>query len=155
MTLPTQRVFSMSAFEGLRLLRLYALNHPNVSFIELADIIIKVEADGPSLDMVAAAYLHEVVDGNCPLSGHGFYQACITGVVVRHQPVWSKAMSQGRKRFLNQIKINPDDEVIFRAAGLLEDPPPENVVQWWDETAGRTRLLNDLTKMARPGKLSG
>lgn len=143
----TERVFALSAFEGVRLIRIYAGKQPGRSVTDLLSIIVKVEPDGASLDLEASAYLHELVDPGCPLGGDGFYQACISAVVTKHQPIWSKAMRQGRMRFLDTLEINDRD--IFVAAGLQNEPPPPNVVSWWDSVSCFARLITDLEKMAQ------
>src|SRR4051794_20265186 len=101
--LSTGRVFSLSSFEGLRLIRIYAAKQPETPVAELLSIIEKIEPDGASLDLQASEYLHELVEPGCPLSGDIFYQACISAVVTKHQPIWSKAMRQGRMRFLDTL----------------------------------------------------
>jgi hypothetical protein len=112
----------LSAFHHGSRQREYAAKQPQCSISEILSIIEKVEPDGVSLDLEASAYLHELVDPNCVLDGDGFYQACISAVVTRHQPIWSKAMRQGRMRFLDSLEVN--DRNVFAAAGLQKDPPP-------------------------------
>lgn len=141
----TERVFSLASFEGVRLIRQYAAKQPESALPELLVLIESIEPDGASLDLQASAYLHGLVDPKCALNGEGFYQACISAVVTRHQPVWSKAMRQGRMRFLDTLGI--DDRDVFAAAGLQKDPPPPGVVAWWDSVSCFARLVVDLQKM--------
>lgn len=144
-SISTERVFALSAFEGVRLIRIYATKQPNCPLEELLSIIAHVEFDAPNLDLEASAYLHRLVEDGCPLEGVGFYQACISTVVTKHQPNWCKAMRQGRMRFLNSLEQNDKD--VFAAAGLMKDPPSIEVVLWWDTVAGFARLLADIEKM--------
>ena len=65
--------------------------------------------------------------------------------MIRHQPIWAKAMRQGRKRFVASLKKNEQD--VFAAAGLMKDPPDAAVVFWWDDVAGHARLIVDGEKM--------
>jgi len=143
----TERLLSLSCFEGLKLLRLYAERHPEVDPTGLVDLILKVEADAPSLDIEAALVLNENIDRRCPLDGQEFYQQCIKAVVVYHQPIWAKSMRQGRSRFVDSL--SRDDRDVFSAAGLLNTPPEMDVVTWWDETVGHARLAIDTEKMAQ------
>lgn len=140
-----ERVFSLSAFEGVRLIRVYTAKQLGCSFQELLSTIEKVEADAINLDLTAAAYLHELVEDGSPLDGDDFYQACITAVVTKLQPSWCKAMRQGRRRFLDSLERNDRD--VFRAAGLMKEPTPLPVANWWDSVAGFSRMLTDLEKM--------
>lgn len=141
----TDRLLSLSCFEGLRLLRQYADKHPELDSANLTDLIIEVEADAKSLDIEAALILHQSVDKNCPLDGEVFYQQCIKAVVIHHQPIWAKSMRQGRSRFIDSL--GRDDRDVFAAAGLLNTPPDMDIVSWWDETVGHARLSIDTEKM--------
>lgn len=141
----TERVFSLPCFEGLRLLRKYRANHPELPLTDLLTLIESVEADALSLDMEASVYLSELVEKDCPLDGHIFYQSCIKGILIKHQPIWAKLMRQGRQRFVK--KLDRNDQDIFAAAGLMENPTPLHVVTWWDTVSGFSRLLTDQQKM--------
>lgn len=141
----TERVFALSAFEGVRVIRIYAARQPDLPLEELLPIIEHIEADAPNLDLQASLYLHGLVEVECPLSGDAFYQACITAVVTKHQPNWCKAMKQGRMRFLDSLKQNDRD--VFAAAGLAKEPPSIEVVTWWDGVSGYARMLADIEKM--------
>ena len=141
----TDRVFSLPCFEGLRLFRKYRANHPELPLADLLTLIASVEADAQSLDMEASVYLSELVEKDCPLDGHLFYQICIKGVLLKHQPVWAKLMRQGRQRFVK--KLDRNDQDIFAAAGLMENPTPLPVVTWWDSVSGYARLFTDHKKM--------
>lgn len=141
----TERIFSLPCFEGLRLYRSYLNLHPNLEMSDLLALIDKVEADAKSLDMEASVYLSLLVEEDCPLEGHVFYQTCIKAVLLKHQPIWSRTMRQGRKRFINALDENDHD--IFEAAGLMKEPPTGEIVAWWDEVSGHSRLISDLEKM--------
>lgn len=141
----TERVFALPCFEGLRLLRRYMSQHPDLGIPELLALIDHIEADAQSLDMEASVYLSELVESDCLLDGHVFYQTCIRGVLLNHQPIWAKMMRQGRQRFVK--KLDPNDQDVFAAAGLMENPTPLHVVTWWDSISGYARLLTDQQKM--------
>lgn len=141
----TERLFSLPSFEGLRLIRIYAEKQPDLDTTNLLELIENVEPDGASLDLEASAYLDTLVEADCPLEGPLFYQICIKIVLIRHQPLWAKSMRQGRKRFVKTLDKNDQD--IFFAAGLMQDPPPTEIVAWWDTVASHARLLSDADKM--------
>jgi hypothetical protein len=143
----TERVFALSAFEGVRLIRGYVAEQPQTPLNEILIIIEHVEADAAGLDLEAAAYLHGLVEEGCVLDGDEFYQACISAVVTKHQPNWCKAMKQGRMRFLDSLDANEHD--VFVAAGISRNPAPMNVVTWWDKVTGFARLLGDIEKMVQ------
>jgi hypothetical protein len=141
----TERVFALSAFEGVRLIRIYAAKQPEISIEQLLTIIEHIEADAANLDLEASIYLHGLVEPGCPLSGDIFYQACISAVVTKHQPTWCKAMKQGRMRFLDSLE--PNDRDVFAAAGIAKEPVPFEVVLWWDTVTGFARMISDIEKM--------
>lgn len=141
----TERVFALSCFEGVRLIRIYAAKHPGHSLEELVLIIEHIEADAANLDLEASVYLHGLVGPECALEGEPFYQGCISAVVTKHQPNWSTAMKQGRIRFLDSLE--PNDRDVFAAAGLAKEPPSLALAMWWDGVTGLARLLADLEKM--------
>lgn len=141
----TERVFSLPCFEGLRLFRKYQAVHPVLPVPELLALIDSVEADARGLDMDASAHLSTLVDDDCPLDGHAFYQVCIKAIVLKHQPIWSKLMRRGRIRFVKSLDTNDQD--VFAAAGLMNEPTPLEVVKWWDGVSGYARLISDQEKM--------
>lgn len=141
----TERVFSLPCFEGLRLLRRYMDRHPGLEIVELLGLIGQVEADAHTLDLEASVHLSSLVAADCPMDGHAFYQSCIKAVLTKHQPIWSKAMRSGRRRFVRTL--DPNDQDVFAAAGLMEDPTPLQVVTWWDTVSGYARLMSDQEKM--------
>ena len=143
----TKRVFSLSCFEGLRLLRQYGAMHPTLGTTELITLVESVEADGPSLDLVASAHLGTLVDDDCPVDGPPFYQACVKAILLKHQPIWSKTMRSGRARFIRTLDL--DDQDVFAAAGLMDNPPPIEVIRWWDDVSGHARLITDQAKMGQ------
>lgn len=145
LSVSTERLFSQSTFEGFRLVRKYRASQPTLSDDELIALIKKVDANGPSLDLQAAVYLESIVSGSVPDDTTGFYQLCIKTVLIVHQPIWAKAMRQGRKRFVNTLDRNDQD--VFSAAGIMDDPPSSKTVQWWDEVLGHSRLITDRQKM--------
>ncbi len=142
----TERLFTTSSFEGLRLIRRILLESPNASIEEIVTAIKLTEADALSLDLEASCELHAIVVP-CELDGHGFYRHCIRGVVLARFPVWVKTMKRGRQVFA--AKLEEDDHSIFENAGLLDSPPSPDVVEWWDTIGHEVKLETDLEKMTQ------
>lgn len=141
----TERLFSLSTFEGYRLIRKYRASQPALSNEDIVALIRRVDANGPSLDLTAAVYLESIVIEDVPDDTIGFYQVCIKTVLTTHQPIWAKAMRSGRKRFVKTLDRNDQD--VFSAAGLMDDPPSSQTVLWWDDVQGHSRLITDRQKM--------
>ena len=74
MMMPTERLFTLASFEGLKLIRLYSAQQPELTLAELTGLIEKIDQDGASLDLDASAYLHTLVDMDCPLENPDFYR---------------------------------------------------------------------------------
>lgn len=53
------------------------------------------------------------------------------------QPRWAKIIPHGRFTAINMMAM--DQKQCFREAGLLENPPSKDVVQWWDKLSAKTR----------------
>src|SRR5204862_100202 len=118
------RLFSMPAFEGLRILRLYAQDRPQMPPPELATLITRVEAAASSLDLEAAIFLHEQVPKLAPHGSIGFYRECISTVILLDIPDWAKLVTLGRGMFIKRLGDEEYRDVrsLFRQARLLDDP---------------------------------
>lgn len=142
------RLFSMAAFEGLRILRRHAAHNPNLPIVEIGAVIARVEADAAALDLEAAYSLSAIVpDVVSPEDGKAFYRSCIEAVTISKRPVWAKIMLLGRRKFVQ--KLSRDEMQCFREAGLLADPPTPDVIEWFDRVNGNTRLAADQIKLER------
>lgn len=144
-SISTERVFSLSCFEGLRLLRKHEERQPDLSLPQLISLVESVEADALSLDLEASVYLSKVVEYDASMDGRAFYQTCIRAVLRQRQPAWTKSMKSGRRRFAAELGL--DERSVFDAAGLMSDPPSPEVVCWWDDISGYARLSGNLESM--------
>jgi len=142
------RVFTMSAFEGLRILRLRQVSYPGTKLTELADLVRRVDPDGASHDFDAAFQLDPIVlPAAAAHEVPGFYQHCIEAAIPAFRPLWGRIITLGRSVFVQ--KLTRDEVQCFRAAGLLEDPPTRPTISWWDRVAAVARLRSDQEKMER------
>lgn len=142
-----QQLFSMSALEGLRAIRLQISLRPDLSLDETIRIVKSTEADACSFDFDAAVFLLDLIDDGIEPHGFGFYQHCIHCIIVSQQPIWARLMTLGRTRFVK--KLDRDEASIFREAGLLVEPPSDCVIAWWDHITGLVRLEGDKVKLER------
>ncbi len=139
------RTFSMSAFEGARQLRLRRLIYATKTVHEIIEIIQSVESEGGSYDFEAAIHLDSILVPSSQLDDpFAFYRDCIEVCIRRHRPNWARTLAYGRK--LVQ-KLSLDEQQCFAASGLMDDPPSEETVSWWDKTAATARLVGDGIKM--------
>ena len=145
MKVPFQRLFSIPAFEGLRVMRLYIGNNPGLQIEEIIQLIKTVEADASSFDLEASECLHGIIKYDGDMSGVECYRHFIHEIIIYCRPVWAKFMAHGRARFFK--KLTRDDRSLFWQAGLLNNPPSDVVVKWWDEITGQVRLIHSAEKM--------
>jgi hypothetical protein len=148
MSVEFSRVFTMSAFEGLRILRLRQVAYPTAGLAELADLVRRVDPDGASHDFDAALQLDPIVvpavaADEVPV----FYQHCIEAAIPAFRPLWGRIITLGRSVFVQ--KLSRDEVQCFRLAGLLEDPPTRPIISWWDRVSAIARLRSDQEKMER------
>jgi hypothetical protein len=147
-TIDFSRVFAMSAFEGLRAIRLRRPQYPYSQLPELIELVRRVDPDGNSHDYDAVSCLDPIVIPEAqPEESLIFYQHCIEAAIPAFRPLWGRIITLGRRKFVH--KLSRDELQCFRSAGLLEDPPTDDVIAWWDRVAATARLRSDQEKMAR------
>lgn len=62
-------------------------------------------------------------------------------IVLRVKPSWAYLALYGRERV--RKFINEDQEQCLKYAGLLDTPPPERVIQWWNQLASSVRSIKE------------
>lgn len=142
-----ERLFAMPALECLRSLRVQLLANPNMAVEEAITVIKAGGLDGLGLDFEAGKALLSLIPFDTPNDGPSFYRGCIRVVLLTYQPVWARVMLKGRSRFYTALER--DEQSLFRQAGILDEPPDDGFVEWWDGLTKELRLVNDLEKMAR------
>jgi hypothetical protein len=142
-----ERAFSMPAFEGLRVLRMYMDKHPHLKISEAIQLIAKLEPDVYAFDLEAATKLITLVDASLPGDGVHFYRGCISAVLLQGQPGWLRVLTRGRALFLKEL--GRDEYSLFRQAELLDDEPDDIVIGWWDRVTGLVRLEGDKQRQER------
>lgn len=149
--LPFDRLFSMPAFEGLRILRNHMLRRPEIPICRLIEIVGNTEPNIASYDLDAAISLHDLVPIDTPETGVLFYRVCLKAVLVKELPTWAKLMTLGRGRFIKRLSSEEYRDVrsLFRQARLLDEPPTDGDVEWWDSVQAHVRRQGDEAAMRR------
>ncbi len=150
-TLPFSRLFSMPAFEGLRILRIHIEQRPQDAPEALITVIRRIEADAHSYDLDAALALHEMVTKDAPFHGVKFYRVCLASVLLKETPEWAKLITLGRGRFIKRLRAQEfrDIRSLFRQAQLLDEPPGDDDVAWWDDLQAHVRTRQNVEAMRR------
>lgn len=145
------RLFTISAFEGLRLMRGVVATVPGVTIDACPAALIAHSPQAKAYDLDAAKELHPLVAVDAPHETVMFYRECILAVLLLKMPAFAKLMTLGRGRFIKRIRGNDyrDIRSVFREAKLLEDPPTGGDISWWDTVQGRVRLNFDQERLVR------
>jgi hypothetical protein len=131
----------MPAFEGLRALKRQQEIQEGLELDKLLPIMRHIDPDYSSYDMEASVELLDIMDITITTSDTTYYRNCIKTLIIHSQPTWVRMMRLGRKKFTN--KLERDQRSIFREANLLNDPPENSVIEWWDEVCGIVRYDTD------------
>jgi hypothetical protein len=145
------RLFTISAFEGLRLMRGVVATVPGVTIEACPAALIAHSPQAQNYDIEAAKELHPLVAANAPHETVMFYRECILAALLLKMPAFAKLMTLGRGRFIKRIKGDDyrDIRSVFREAKLLDDPPSGGDISWWDTVQGRVRLNFDQERLVR------
>lgn len=145
------RLFTISAFEGLRIMRAVIATVPEVTIEACPAAVIAHSPQAKSYDLDAAKELHSLVPSDASHDDVLFYRECILAVLLLKMPAFAKLMTLGRGRFIKRIKGNEyrDIRSVFREAKLLQDPPSGGNISWWDIVQGRVRLNFDQERLVR------
>jgi uncharacterized protein DUF3883 len=138
-----ESLFTMSALNGLLAIRRYSIAHPNILLREVVTAIRHISVDDAYHNYEAAAVLHGLVT---PLEGletdvSGFYREIITTLVREMKPWWVRLSPSGRDRVKAALSVN--EVQCFDAAGLFSQPPPPEILRWWDALAQEVRTEDD------------
>ncbi|MGQ3048289.1 MAG: DUF3883 domain-containing protein [Niveispirillum sp.] len=145
------RLFTLSAFEGLRLMRSVIASVPGVKIDDCPAALLAHSPHAKAYDLDAAFLLHALVAPSAPYDNVLFYRECILAVLLREMPAFAKLMTLGRGRFIKRIKGDEyrDIRSVFREAKLLDEPPSRGDIAWWDHIQGRVRLNFDQERLDR------
>lgn len=137
-----QRLFTISAFEGLRLLREVQATLVEVPISDCVEPLSKRGGLANALDIEASLALDKLVRADVPHDSVIFYRECVLAVMVREMPAWAKLMTLGRGRWIQSIRGGEyrDIRSVFRETRLLDEPPTSEDVRWWDILKAHVRM---------------
>ena len=144
----------MSAFEAVRVLLRMKSQYPNENIESLRFLAQRWEQDATSLDFQGGFQLYKYFEEDATgATDIGFYQRCVEQVILNGRPAWTKMITLGRERFLEQL--TRDEIQCFRLAGLLDIPASKDTIDWWDRFSALVRAESDdnRTKQGRGAEL--
>lgn len=137
-----ERLFTISAFEGLRLLREIQATIPDTPIADCVEPLKTRSGLANALDIEASLHLDALIRADAPHDSILFYRECVMAVMVGKMPSWAKLMTLGRGRWIRGLKGEDYRDVrsVFRESRLLDEPPSGEDVRWWDILTAQVRL---------------
>lgn len=144
----TLKHFRMSALAAVISLRRYLRDHPETTPHDAADALRRLDADNAGADYETGLQLHAIFEAEIDfIDPRRSLRNALTVLVQLHQPWWCKLAPYGRQRLATALTT--DELQTFRSAGLMEVPPSDAVIQWWDSLAAEMRLIADEQRTAQ------
>jgi hypothetical protein len=140
----------MSAMEAVIGISRYLADHPESNDAEAVTALRRSDADYAAADYETGLELHVLfagsVDFSDPTTG---LRSALNLLIELHGPWWVRLAPYGRQRVAGAL--TKDELQTFRAAGLMDVPPSDVVVTWWDNLAAGARQFLDeqLTEQGR------
>lgn len=78
-------------------------------------------------------------------SDRAIYQNILKQIILNTEYLFIKSVLKGPKHLINQLTLN--EAQCFKNAGLLDDNPPMDVVNWWDSIKLSIRDKEDSKKL--------
>lgn len=134
--------FRMSAFVALIGLRRYLCKHPETAAQEAAISLQRSDADLAAADFAGALRLHSQLASDVDFSNEAAGLRVGLGILIdTHRPWWCRFFPHGRQRLATAL--TQDELQTFRSAGLFDEQPSVDVVEWWDAFASLMRSAED------------
>lgn len=138
----------MSAFAALMGLRRYLIDHPGTSPEDAAMSLKRSDADLAAADFRGALNLHNLLSDDVDFSDPVMGLRAGLGILIEtHRPWWCRLFPYGRQRLATAL--TQDELQTFRSAGLFDELPPSNVVEWWDAFSSLMRSLDEEQRNAQ------
>lgn len=108
--------------------------------------IIRMKPECSSYDMNSAWQLfHELGEQTLHDDFRQFARSVLKQIILTFEPVWYNLFPLGHAIVMKAV--NQNIRQCFREAGLLVAFPENEIINWWDELAGRIRTKQDKIKL--------
>jgi hypothetical protein len=132
MTVPIERLLSMSAFTPLIELRKYLHKNIGLDPSEAAASLLSIDETFAASDHEAALHLHGLLHPDMRFVDFiSDLRGALSHLVITIRPPWAKRVFLGRNLFLAGLDENIRH--CFKQALLLGEAPEPDVVLWWDQ----------------------
>lgn len=114
---------------------------PHLEVAACRPVLMARSPQAIAYDLEAAEFLHSMVASEADHESVLFYRECAVAVMFGEMPAWAKLMTLGRGRFIKSLKRPEYRDIIsvFREARLLDEPPTDADILWWDLLQRRVR----------------
>jgi hypothetical protein len=132
----------MSSFVALHGIRRYLRDHPYVEAKEAVRSLRRSDSDFAAANFEVALRLHEQFPEDVDFVNPTIsLRKGLALLIEIHQPWWSRFFPHGRQRLATAL--TQDELQTFRSAGLFDEAPSHEIVQWWDRFADLIRAGNN------------
>ena len=140
--------FSMAAFQAFLELHSFCTEHPSLTEVEAIRSLTTLRASAAGLDFRGGLALQQHLDSarNWKETDNRLRLFVFEWVRIV-MPSWLRLVPYGREKVKNAL--GADEAQCLREAGLFDDEPDDEAIEWWDCMAGITRGSSDAEKMKR------
>ena len=138
----------MSAFLAFLEIRSFLAEHPVVTESDAITSLCRVRASSAGLDFRGGLTLTRKLAPSLDWKlSQGWLRLFVFEWVKITQPSWLRLVPYGREKLRGAL--DDDKTQCFRQAGLFDDVPDADALEWWDRLADLTRGASDAEKMKR------
>ena len=140
--------FSMSAFLAFLELRSFLAGHPSLKDTDAVTSLNRVRASSTGLDFRGGLALLRKLDSSLDWQlTQDRLRLFVFEWVKLIRPRWLRLVPYGRERLRGAL--DDDQTQCFRKAGLFDEMPDADALEWWDRLADLMRGAADAEKMKR------
>lgn len=140
--------FSMSAFLGFLEIRSFLADQPSLTDTDAITSLRRVRAISTGLDFRGGLTLFRKLDPSFDWQlSQDRLRVFVFEWVKMTQPVWLRLIPYGREKL--RRALDEDQTQCFRHAGLFDEMPDADALEWWDRLADLKRGAGDVERMKR------
>ena len=143
-----EEAFSMAAFLAFLELRSFRTDHPSLTDAEAVASLVSLRSRASGLDFFGGLTLLQSLDSSLDWKPTKSRLRLFVYEWIRLvEPRWLRLVPYGREKLRQALER--DQTQCFREAGLFDESPDNEAVDWWDRLATLMRGISDAEKMKR------